>query len=487
VLEPHARVLSCTFESFEGRMAAVLRLAPLEPTPADEAAAAVTAALRAAFAIDPDIASRPRAGLPAPTGMVTVRRGAAARACPLDALGTPTNCGPGQNPLLFVAGLPASVGDEELAAAFSAAQGASVLRAWVLRGPAGDHKGYGFVEFLLPSAALAAAAGAAAAAAHIPGATLFKVEAATTRLARQQFSRTLFLDQFARGETSVDSLRRSAERFGPLADVSLPLFAPPHPAAGQPRGFAFLEFLRSDAAHAARAALDGARLSEDQAAPLRANFSNPSKTLAARGGGAAGAAPRPHAAAARPPPPPPPPPGRWPGPPPAGRGWGPGRGPGPGHAFVAGRGQGAFGPPHPHHAMMLAQHSAHAMMAAHQQQTMMAAQAAAQQQVQAMQAAQYYAAAAAARGGGGAWGAYDPPARAGAAQPPNAYDPYAIGLAAAPGQPAPGSAEHTAAWTAYYAAQQAAGAGAGPGAGAGAGAAAAAQAAAAHAAYTYGR
>lgn len=267
VLSPHGSVGNVTFESYEGRMAAVVRLSPAEGSSLET----LLEALRVAFPVDPAAQQTRRpGGLPPPLASVPLGKG---RLSSLDVLGA-LNCGPNMNPLLFVSNVPESMDDARLAEAFGASGGA-VSRAWTMHDPQGAPKRYGFVEFVLPSAAGAVVANPSSC--QVDGCVI-KVEPACTRRASQMFARTLFVDQFPRESTTAASLRALAEPHGVVTDVSLPLFPGTHPQAGQPRGYAFLEFARSDAAHAARTALDG--LEVQPAMRLRANFSNPTKHMA---------------------------------------------------------------------------------------------------------------------------------------------------------------------------------------------------------------
>jgi len=182
------------------------------------------------------------------------------------------------NPLIFVAGVPADVDGAALRTAFSAVAGAAVSAAWVMRSPIdGSHKGYGFVEFVLPSGALAVMQ---ARSVHCGGVTL-RPEAACTRQYSQMFSRTLFVDGFSRETTTEDKLREVASAYGQVTEVSIPLFPANHPQKGTPKGYAFIEFARTDCAHHARSGLDGKELVPGQSA-LRVSFSNPTKTMIAR-------------------------------------------------------------------------------------------------------------------------------------------------------------------------------------------------------------
>ena len=249
---------------------AVVRLAPPEGSSPESLAEALRAALPASEA---DAQQRGGPGAPAPTPLAAVPFRTTHRAL-VDVLGA-LNCHPGQNPLLFVSNVPEEADDAKLAAAFAAA--GAVERAWVMRSPSGAAKKYGFVEFALPATATAVVT--APAPTQLEGAQL-KVEPACTRAVSQMFARTIFVDQFPRGAVTPASLRALAARHGALREVAVPVFAAPHPQAGLPRGYAFIEFERSDDAHAARAALDGHEVVPGQ--KLRANFSNPTKHMAPR-------------------------------------------------------------------------------------------------------------------------------------------------------------------------------------------------------------
>jgi RNA recognition motif-containing protein len=347
-LAPYGEVGSVVLEPPAG---AVVRVAPKEGAAPDSVADALRAALPAS---EDDAQQRGGPGAPAPTPLAALPL--RTHRALVDVLGA-LNCHPGQNPLLFVSNVPEEADDAKLAAAFAPA--GAVERAWVMHSPSGAPKKYGFVEFALPATATAVVTAPAPTA--LDGAQL-KVEPACTRLVPQMFARTIFVDQFPRaGGVTPASLRALAARHGALREVAVPVFAAPHPQAGMPRGYSFIEFERSDDAHAARTALDGAPkpclpwqpviltlcfciiCSGHEVLPgqkLRANFSNPTKHMAPRQPPKNAApsamqrgAPLPGRGGAFPPPPPG---AAWPG-----RG-GPGRG-GPFPPF-AGRGAGPPGP-----------------------------------------------------------------------------------------------------------------------------------------------
>ena len=154
-LSPHGVIGTVTLESYDARVAAVVRLAPPDGKSADQ----LCDALAKAFPNDAKMAAlRRQGGVPPPLASVPIHGAAGAAAasilCPLDVLGV-LGCGLNMNPLVFVPGVPPSVDSATLKAAF-AATGAAVQAAWVMQSPVdGKHKRYGFVEFVLPSGAAA--------------------------------------------------------------------------------------------------------------------------------------------------------------------------------------------------------------------------------------------------------------------------------------------------------------------------------------------
>jgi hypothetical protein len=281
-LSPHGVMGAVTLETYDGRFAAVVRLAPHEGKGVDQLCEALakafpndaaTAALRRQGGIPPPLASVPLHGASGAAAAVTL--------CPLDVLGV-LGCGNNMNPLVFVPGVPPSVDSDALRTAF-AATGAAVQAAWVMHSPLdGKHKRYGFVEFVLPSGAAAVMKAKAVAC----GGAMLRPEPAFTRQYHHMFARTLFVDGFPRENTTVEQLTAWAEEGcsgGTVSDVSLPLLAQNHANRGTPRGYAFLEFARSDEAHVAREALDGKEVgapgADGKQHTLRVSFSNPTKHM----------------------------------------------------------------------------------------------------------------------------------------------------------------------------------------------------------------
>ncbi|KAK3268986.1 hypothetical protein CYMTET_22545 [Cymbomonas tetramitiformis] len=196
--------------------------------------------------------------------------------------------------LLFIGNLGKEVDDAKLREMFES-HGA-LERCFVMVNKEGVSKGYGFVEFSLRSDAAKARsavfkpqseapkevkeADATGAAPPTPPETRpIRADFSEAKTVTQMFSATLFVDVLPKGFNNQRTLKNLFLAFGKIKAVHIAAFP-----NGTPRGFAFVDFLRSDDADAARHALDGSEL---ESTKIRVQYGNPVKASQQQRTGAA--------------------------------------------------------------------------------------------------------------------------------------------------------------------------------------------------------
>eukprot|EP00239_Pterosperma_sp_CCMP1384_P001884 CAMPEP_0197850680 /NCGR_PEP_ID=MMETSP1438-20131217/16080_1 /TAXON_ID=1461541 /ORGANISM="Pterosperma sp., Strain CCMP1384" /LENGTH=476 /DNA_ID=CAMNT_0043463971 /DNA_START=128 /DNA_END=1554 /DNA_ORIENTATION=- len=170
--------------------------------------------------------------------------------------------------LIYVGNTAEETDDAQLKEMFT--EFGRIVRCFVMKNKDGVSKGYGFIEFALRAQALKARSNMGGKPnKEGEGARTLRVDFAECPENKSYFSSTVFVDQLPKGFKDAKALEEHFKPHGKTTNVHIVM-----QQGGVPKGFAFIDFKRSDCADAARRALDG---SEFEGSTIRVQFSNPAR------------------------------------------------------------------------------------------------------------------------------------------------------------------------------------------------------------------